>query len=113
MSENFQDPSGHEISLEQAVALTSRFRAAYPQLTGSAYPDALPFAETFPSAVFENLASLPGCSAIRAYLGLDGNQQVRLIFVAVNDQNEDILPGTGGGAIYEVGQRCPPVKRVI
>jgi hypothetical protein len=103
----------HEITLEEAVEMTTRYRTEMPsklkpEFAGSGI---LPISETFNKTIFADLDSQPGCVAIRSYLGMDEDQHVRLIFVGVNDENDDILPDDSGegGSIYEYGQRCPPI----
>ena len=98
----------HEISLEEAVALVTRYRKELKNIVQPNYASALPFAETFSKDVFAKLNEVPGSVSVRAYLGLDEKKQVRLIFTAVDAKNEDILPNDGG-ALFEYGQRCPPV----
>lgn len=98
----------HEIPLIDAVAMVTRFRKEMKNIVQPAYSTALPYAETFNKTAFSALDKIPGSVAVRAYLGLDEKNQVRLIFVAVNDKSEDILSDQGG-VIIEYGQRCPPV----
>jgi hypothetical protein len=97
----------HEISLSQAVEMVTNFRKQLPNMLQPDYTGALPFAETFDKAVFETLVAEKGCTSVRAYLGLDESKQVRLIFTGVTADGNDILPDSGG-AIFEVGNRCPP-----
>lgn len=89
--------------------MTTRFQGLReailkPEYTGK---DLLPISETFSREAFEALTGVVGCTRIRSYLGMDDNLQVRLIFVAVNSKDEDILPDDGG-VIIEVGSQCPP-----
>jgi hypothetical protein len=97
----------HEITLDQAIAMVTNFRNQLPKMLQSTYKGALPFAETFDKSVFETLTGETGCVSIRAYLGLDEKNQVRLIFTGVAADGNDILPDSGG-ALFEVGGRCPP-----
>lgn len=99
-------PIDHHITLEEAVALTSRFLMEMPAMLKPEYinADILPLSETFKKNIFNELASQQGCIAIRSYFGMDENQKVRLIFVGVNDDNEDML-----NSIFEHGNRCPPI----
>lgn len=99
---------GHEITPEKAAEMTGRYKKQMSQMMVAGYANALPQAETFDKTIFEKLAGQPGCVSIRAYFGLDDANLVRLIFVGVNEKDEDMLPETGGGAVYEYGQRCPP-----
>ncbi len=99
----------HNISLQEAVEMTSRYRKEKDSILKPEYAgkDVLPIAETFDKSAFEELVREKGCVSIRAYLGMDENKNIRLIFVGVNDKDEDILPDQGG-AIMEYGSRCPP-----
>lgn len=107
--------SGHRITLQQAVDMTTRYRKEKTAILKPEYsPDILARAETFSRAAFEELLAQPGCESIRAYYGMDEKKNVKLLFVAVNAENEDILPASGkeaeaGGSIQDVGQRCPPI----
>jgi hypothetical protein len=106
------DQINHSISLNEAIVMTTRYHEEMPGMLKPEYvnPGIMPFAETFKKSIFTDLSAEPGCVAIRSYFGMDEKKNVRLIFVGVNDKNEDILPdGQGGGAIYEFGQRCPPI----
>lgn len=100
--------TNHEITLEQAVAMVSRYRKALPSMLQTAYTGSLPFAETFDKAVFEKLTSVTGCRSIRSYLGLDEKNQITMIFTAVDEKNNDILSDQGG-SLFEFGDRCPPI----
>jgi hypothetical protein len=103
--------ASHRISLETAVDFTKRFRAELADLLQPEYAGALPYSETFPAEVYEKLLSTPGCVSVRTYLGLDEKKNVRLIVVAVDRNNEAILPTLPGSPaeIFEVAQRCPPL----
>lgn len=96
----------HHITLEEAVALTTRYRSNMNMYLKPEYAetDLLPLSETFNKEIFNELASQNGCVAIRSYFGLDENQQIRLIFVGVDQHNEDIL-----SLMFEHGNRCPPI----
>src|SRR5690349_16834536 len=105
--------TNHEISLEEAIELTTRFRSNIQAILKPEYAaiGILPICETFRKSVFEILAAQPGCVAIRTYLGMDTENLVRLVFVGVDDDNNDILANTHeeAGYIFEYGQRCPPI----
>lgn len=126
------DQLNHEIPLSQAVEMTSRFQKEREHILKPEFQgrDILPIAETFHRAAFDKLLGQVGCVAIRAYPGMDTEKKVKLIFVGVNDANEDILPSessvtqaadalsegeslsTGADedpVVVEEGQRCPPL----
>jgi hypothetical protein len=107
------------ISLQQAIDMTTRYRQNQntvidPAFSGS---DILANCDTFDKAAIETLLAKPGCSAIRLYYGMNDGLQVRPILVAVNKDNEDMLPsGSGIVDINAIGEdivddtlRCPPV----
>lgn len=107
----------HQISLQEAIEFTTTYRNEKKQILKAEYAstDILPISETFDKSAFEELIYQPGCVKIRAYFGMDENKNVRLVFVGVNDKNQDLLPlkntesGAGGPTIQERGQRCPPI----
>lgn len=105
------DTNLHQITLEKASELVTRFRQHLPSMLHPRYTGALPFSETFHRSVFDTLCSQPGTSAIRIYLGLDENDEVRLVIVGVNEQELDMVSELTAsvGSIFEVGQRCPPL----
>ena len=103
----------HEISLQEAIVMTTRFRAEIQSMLKPEYADIdiFPISETFKKSIFVELDRQGECVAIRSYLGMDENNHVRLIFVGVDDNNNDILASGNeqGGYIFEYGQRCPPI----
>lgn len=128
------DQIDHNIPLSLAIEMTTRFRdekdnILKPEFVGK---DILPLCETFGRSAFDNILSQTSCVAVRGYFGMDTEKKVKLIFVGVNDSNEDILPslalsGSGPqitasttpepqegenedpGVVVEEGQRCPPI----
>ena len=106
----------HEISLEEAIEMITRYRAHMQSMLKPEFSSIciLPICETFKKSIFEVLAMQSGCVAIRSYLGMDANKLVRLLFVGVDDNNNDILASANeqGGHIFEYGQRCPPICSV-
>ena len=103
----------HEISLQEAIAMTRRFRTEIQSMLKPEYAgiDMLPLSETFKKSILVELGRQAECVAIRSYLGMDENNHVRWIFVGVDDNNNDILARghERGGHIFEYGQRCPPI----
>jgi hypothetical protein len=112
-------PGAHYISLETAIDMTTLYRDEKETILATAYQSQgiLPFSETFNKAAFEKLLETTDIAAIRLYYGMDENLKVHAIFVAVNDENEDILPEESGPEmllgddtpILEQGQRCPTI----
>ena len=108
----------NSIPLSQAVAMTSLYRLNKDSvLDAMADKDILPISETFEAASVANLLSTPGCTSIRVYYGMSEELYLHAIMVAVDENDEDILPsvdyvkGTSGNNpdIIEEGKRCPPV----
>jgi hypothetical protein len=102
----------HLITKEEAVELTTRFRNAIPLMLKPGYPeDVLPISETFIKTIFTDISQQTRCVAIRSYLGMDEDNKVRLLFVGVDDDNNDILmlDNEQPAYIFEYGQRCPPI----
>ena len=84
----------HRITLDNAKQLTKKYRDNKKKILKDEYGNkpTLPICETFDRDAFEELIAVPGCIGIRAYFGMDEELNVKLIFVAVNDKSEDILP---------------------
>jgi hypothetical protein len=111
----------HAITLEKACEFTSRFREQLPAIVHPNFASALPYAETFNKEVFNTLINITGSIGIRIYLGLDEENQIRMIVVAVDENNQAILSAPGMSArgltahgasesvIFEFAQRCPPM----
>ena len=102
--------TNHDICLEEAIELTTRFRANIQSMMKPEYAaiGALPICETFKKSIFNDLAAVDG-----GFISV-ANNQVRLLFVGVDDENNDILADTHDetGYIFEYGQRCPPICKV-
>lgn len=98
----------HEITLQQAIEMTTRYRANKP---GNA-----PICETFEIAVINQLAAVSGCNYLRIYYGMKETMLIDAILVAADEDGKDILPSeaatvlatTGNPLILEDGYRCPP-----
>jgi len=104
------------ISLQQAIEMTTRYRQNKGTVIDPVYSgnDILSVCDTFNKTAIETLLAKPGCTAIRLYYGMNTDLQVRPILVAVNIDNEDILPPTTGDItttgddIVDDTVRCPP-----
>jgi hypothetical protein len=94
------------ISLSEAQDLTSHFRNELDDMLTTSYEGSLPYAETFDASAITDLLNQDGCTQFRAYFGMDENNNVRLVFTAVNSQGEDILDGSNS-IIVENGILCP------
>lgn len=101
----------HEISLQDAVTMTSRYRENKESILNSGQPaDTLAICETFSADSIKQLLDQQGCEHFRIYYGMDENLKVHAILVGANEEGQDIL--TSGlnedpGVILEDGQRCP------
>lgn len=116
MSVSTELPTGpHFISLNTAVTMTTRYRKDYESLAASSVQNqaVLPLSETFNRSALDALLAKTGCEGIRIYYGLDEESKVHAILVAVDENNEDILPGSNTETVQEYiverGQRCPDV----
>ena len=107
--------NSHFISMSTATAMASRYRSLREQLLNSNYQekDILPLSETFNRDALDTLLAREDCAAIRIYCGMNGDDTVHAMLVAVTAENEDILPPASLIAeedddyIAEIGQRCP------
>ena len=114
MSQTNSLPSAnaHFITLDAAIDLTTNLRAGRESILDSGYrnQDVIPCSETFNRNAFDTLLAKQDCAGIRLYYGMDENYKLHAVFVAVNDDNEDLLPATStreSTDIVEEGQRCP------
>ena len=103
--------SNHQISLQQAVYLTTRYR--------DNYPSDFFICETYELDAIQGLLAVTGCAYLRIYLGRKSDNSVVTVLSAANAANEDILPSDigdavavagpaeGGAVLLEDGYRCP------
>lgn len=109
------EANSHLITLTAAQALTAACRSNRNSILQSGYQDQdiLPPSETFNRTDIDLLLAQDGCEAIRIYYGMDTNLKLHAVLVAVNEDNEDILPSQTinplslEDIIIEEGQRCP------
>ncbi len=108
----------HEIPLNEAIDMTTRYRDNKESILQSQYmgKDILPVCESFDPSIFATLTNVTGYAGIRIYYGMDESLKVHAILVAYDASGNDILPNdsgnvsatTGGGVLGEDGTRCPP-----
>lgn len=98
----------HQISLEEAIALTTRYR-------NNPVTDA-PLSETYDADSVQALLNQQGSQSFRLYLGRKSDQRICTVLVAVDANGQDILPPTGlvtlsedEGIILEDAIQCPPI----
>jgi hypothetical protein len=96
-----------QISLDEAIDLTTRYRANRPLN--------FPVCETFDVSAVNDLLSVSGCKFLRIYYGMKENLEAIAVLVAADETGQDILPSTENDAttgdnplILEDGIRCPP-----
>lgn len=99
----------HFITLEAAVAMTTRFR--------NNQPDEAPLCETFSRKAIKRLIKVDGCERIRIYYGMKENNEMHAILVAADKDDNDLLPDSTNvlmdddgddPVIIEDSFRCPP-----
>lgn len=101
----------HQITLEQAIELTTRYR-------NNPVAD-MALSETFEAASVSAMLNQPGCQSMRIYLGRKADNSICSVLVAADAEGHDILPpitsqqssgnGDDEGIILEDAFRCPPV----
>jgi len=92
----FTGDEDHNISLEEAAQMTSRFRATIP-----------PGAKTggfFGRTAIRQILAQEGCVGIRYYYGLNDNNDPVLILSGVDTNGNDIFEGE----LAEISSPCPP-----
>lgn len=106
------------ISLQQGVEMTTLYRNEKEQILAPEFrgKDILPNSETFDRKSVEDLLAIPGCEKMRIYYGMDTDLKTHAIIVAVNANNEDILPSAmqvnlkdGEEYLWDNAHRCPPI----
>jgi hypothetical protein len=101
MSNNF-------IDLPTAIQLTRNYRENKDKLVTPVFSDAMCISETFDASAIRAILDQPGCVAFRAYYGMKENKQVTMIFVGVNDKDQDIVGEGTENILVDMGQKCPP-----
>ena len=105
--------SSHFISLQKAIEMTTRYRQNKEAVTNPTYAgrNILAICDKFDRSMFEILLAKQGCVAIRLYYGMEVDLTIHPIVVAVNQNDEDILPSDGNLEGDDIGDdtlRCPP-----
>jgi hypothetical protein len=96
-----------QISLEEGIEMIGRYKDNRDRMLNSTYQmKILTLSETFEKSDIEALINQPECQKLRAYFGMDPDNNIRMIMVGVNGENEDIL-NEGEEIIIENGERCP------
>ncbi len=103
----------HAISLDDAIALTARWRANMP---AGAIKGA-----RFETIALANLLAQPGCAGIRIYLGMKDDMSWTYVMVAVDAQGADIIPANAradgqnadGSGLENLPPPCPPFCDVL
>jgi hypothetical protein len=98
----------HAISLNDAIALTARWRGNMPAgaIRGA----------RFETVAFTNLLAQPGCAGIRIYLGMNDDMSWTYVMVAVDAKGSDIISANArangqnadGSGLEEMPPPCPP-----
>lgn len=98
----------HQISLQEAIDLTTRFRTNPGK--------DMPLSETYDAGSVGQLLSQLNCCSFRIYLGRKADNSICSILVGVDENGQDILPPTGPeaasedeGILLENALQCPPV----
>lgn len=103
------------ISLQEASQMTALYRKEMNQILADPFKEKniLSICETFDKKNLLSLINKPGCEKIRIYYGMDQNLSVHAILVAVNNNDEDILPSLEKSTsveeqdILEQADKCP------
>ncbi len=94
---NFTGNENHQITLEEASALTARYRATANAADAKA--------EYFGKDALISLLSQNACVGVRIYYGVDENNVKKLVLVGVNAEGNDMCEGE----LMEKGTLCPPI----
>ena len=114
-SNNLPMAGSHFIPLHYAIQLTSRLRNKRELVLDIFFKgqDIIPTSETFNRTDIDKLLAQEGAAGIRIYYGMDTENRINAVLVAVNENNQDLIPMTAfggmGGPILQEGQRCPVI----
>lgn len=97
MGLNYTGEEEHFISLDDAAALTRRYRLVHTHTRPT-------LAEYFGKGCLETILGQDGCVGLRIYNGLSPGLTSRLVIVGVTSDGNDIV----NGYIAELGRTCPP-----
>ena len=89
-------PQEHKIPLDDAAALTRRYRESVAKGTE--------LAGMFPREVYERLLAQPGCAGIRLYHGRKADGKPAMVLVGVDEDGNDMV----NGELDEEHFPCPP-----
>ncbi len=110
MSQSIPPNTAHQISLEDAIDLTSRYRDNRVSILDTEVDsDVLPLNETFNKEVVLSLLDDSHSEAMRIYFGMTEDLKIHAVLVAVDSDGNDLLPSetNPGYKILEDGFRCP------
>lgn len=107
----------HIISLQEAIAMTDRYRQNRETIIDSQYQNQniLASSESFDRAPFDSLLEQDGCTGLRIYYGMDENLKVHAIIVGVNENDEDMVSASASllndpeDILIDKGVRCPEI----
>lgn len=75
-------PTGHEITLDEGIELTTRFKNNYPKETKRAF--------LISKEVLTELIAQDNANGIRVYLGETTNKELTLVVVATDHEGNDL-----------------------
>ncbi|RYY67644.1 MAG: hypothetical protein EOO12_00350 [Chitinophagaceae bacterium] len=97
----------HEIDLQTAIDMTTRYRGALQKLLNPDFQGAMPLSETFDISAFQTLME-QNPAKIRIYYGMQEDNSIHAVLVGVDANDNDMFPGQPeDGKIMENGTRCP------
>lgn len=115
-TQNLPVAGSHSVPLHYAIQLTSRYRNNRELILDPDFKNRniLPLSETFNKSDILILLEHPESAGLRIYPGMDQENKVHAVLVAVNENNEDLLPNAGmltddDPVIIQEGQRCPVI----
>jgi hypothetical protein len=103
------------IPLQHGINMTALYRIEKEEILLPEYREknVLAISETFSRKSIEDLLAKEGCEKMRIYYGMDSELKVHAILVAVNANDEDILPTPSltlteeEPYLWDKARRCP------
>lgn len=81
MSNESTNP-GEQITIEEAIEMTTAYREANPNKTKAHF---------FGKAILEQILNQDGCEGIRMYYGIDIDGEKQLVLVGVTEEGLDLM----------------------
>ncbi|MDB5229765.1 MAG: hypothetical protein JWN76_570 [Chitinophagaceae bacterium] len=106
-------PKNHDISVDEAIAMTKRYRENKENILAGGTPkDVLSICETFSREAIQKILADPKTVSFRIYYGMSEDLKIHAILVGSDENGADLLPVNADDDTpdpQELAYMCPPV----